>query len=116
MASKADEKRNASYNRTQVRRKMEETIGSASVTYYLDEAETVGFDVERPMFRTEATKKRIADLADDADDTDLAKAVLGDQYEAFKAAGGVDDEIGLLLTNLQLEQQDSLKNGRPTQR
>lgn len=112
MAKTADQKRSNAYNRATVKKQLEETIGSSDVPY---EVEGKEFLIPHPLFWSKDLKAEIEALDDD-DEEGIAQAILGDQWDAFVAAGGEAEEIGQLLIVLQLNTKDSLASGRPTRR
>ncbi|PZE23855.1 hypothetical protein [Curtobacterium sp. MCBD17_028] len=113
MTSNADEKRSAAYTRASVRNKVEETLGSASISYSPDGEHY--FELPHPMLYDKATKAALKPLADD-DDEGIARVLLGEQYDAFIEAGGDPDEIGLLQIAVSQDTRASLTAGRPTKR
>lgn len=113
MAKTADQKRTNAYNRAAVKKQLEEAVGSSEVTYEVEEGQE--FLIPHPFFFSKELKAELEELDDD-DEEGIAKALLGDQWDDFVAAGGEADEITQLMVVLQLDLKDSLGSGRPTRR
>lgn len=109
----SEQNRANAYSRASVKKKMHETIGDDTIVYKIDDDNV--FHLPHPFFYDADTKAALKPLKED-DEQGIAKVLLGDQYDRFIDAGGTDGEITLLRVNLQLDTQDSLKNGTPTQR
>lgn len=99
-----------SYSRQSVRSQMEETIGSTTIEYEVDEGKV--FIIEHPVFYSKETRKALK-AADDTDVDAIAQILLGDQFDAFLEAGGEVEEISMLMVSVQKDTTDVM-NGRPT--
>jgi hypothetical protein len=108
------------YDMSEVRRQMIEAVGSDTVAWRLDDGTVLHF--EHPLFRSGKTKKALRVYgkqdADDQDEDEFAKIVLGDDYEDFILHDGDPGDLQLTLLQIQRDTTDMLtgkkQKGRPT--
>jgi len=138
MTTHTDAKRNAAYTRASLRRKMEETVGQASVplTFEADESDDGAqheFHVPHPFYYDSATTKALSEnesLEDGevpegwdeefdgpyTDEAHRAKVLLGHQWHEFRVAGGEPNEITHVTILASRDARDNLADGTPTRR
>ena len=74
------------------------------------------FHLQHPLFQTDETTMALKKAMDGTDQIGMAKALLGDQWDAFKAAGGQSSDVMLLYGEIAKDTQDSDGEGNPTRR
>lgn len=104
---RGEQKRRARYTRTVVRAKVSEAVGGDVFDYSPDDEHY--FEVPHPLLYSEATRKALKAAGDD--DKAQAKAILGDQYDAFVEAGGYPEELTLLQIAISTDTRKRLANG-----
>lgn len=107
----AEQKRRARYTRTVVRAKVTESVGGETFDYSPDDEHD--FTLPHPLLYSDDVAKALEKAGNDEEK--VAKALLGDQYDAYIAAGGTDRELGLLMIAVNTDTRDALANGRPTE-
>lgn len=104
--SKPNKKR---YKLSTIKAQFAEAVGGEDVEFELDDGEVLTFP--HPLFADDDWSKAVDEAEGSAD---KARAMLGDeQYEKFKAQGGVDNDIALLFLAVQQDSQGQVKR-RPT--
>lgn len=109
--AKAEQKRKARYTRTVVRAKVTEAVGGESFDYSPDDVHD--FTLPHPLLYSDDVATALEKAGNDEEK--VARTLLGDQYDDFKAAGGTDRELGLLMIAVNTDTRDALSNGRPTE-
>lgn len=79
-----------------------------------DDSKTV-YRFHSPLFQTNAEKRAFNEAQKADDEFQLAKALLGDQYERFDAEGGTVTLLMLLLQQAAEDLTEKDSEGNPTQ-
>lgn len=79
-----------------------------------DEPDAKEFRIHSPLFQTNEEKKTFAKVQESDDEFELAKALLGDQWDDFVMAGGQVSLLLLLLNDVADEVNDVDGEGNPT--
>lgn len=79
-----------------------------------DEPDAKEFRIHSPLFQSNEEKKAFAKAQESDDQFDLAKALLGDQWEDFIKAGGQISLLFLLLEDAADEVHETDSEGNPT--
>lgn len=93
----------------QIRQKIAESVGGAEVWFATEDG--TPFWVDQPALRPAEVSDQLKDL-DDEDD--IARVVLGDQWDDFVAHGGRGSDLGIVMIAASIGFRDFLANGRPT--
>lgn len=79
-----------------------------------DEPDAKKFRIHSPLFQTNEEKKTFAKAQESDDQFDLAKALLGAQWDDFIEAGGQISLLFLLLDDATDEVHETDSEGNPT--
>ena len=79
-----------------------------------DRPDAKEFRIHSPIFQTNAEKRAFAKAQESGDDFEMAKALLGDQWDAFDREGGSVSVLLLLLNEVTDEMIDADNEGNPT--
>lgn len=79
-----------------------------------DEPDAEVFRIHHPLFQTNREKRLMRAAQADSDDFAMARAVLGDQYDAFEASGGQVSDLMLLIISITDTMQGTDDEGNPT--
>lgn len=97
------------YKLETVRRSYVEAVGGDRVEFEVGDPPQV-LSIPHPMFMDDATQKQV----DGAEgDEGKARALLGDQWEAFVQAGGDANSLMLLFLAVQGDARDTVQRVRP---
>ena len=85
------------------------------ITFTVDDApDARKFRIHSPIFQTNAEKLAFAKASETGDEFEMAKALLGDQWDAFDRAGGSVSLLLLLLNEVADETTGTDSEGNPT--
>ena len=72
------------------------------------------YRIHHPLFQTNAEKRAMRAAQADSDDFEMARALLGDQFDQFDEDGGQVSDLILLLASLTDTMQGTDDEGNPT--
>lgn len=98
------------YKLAEAKQQMADAVGGSDIELELDNGVTVS--IPHPLFYSSALKAELKSLADD-DADGIAKALLGDDYDAYIESGADPDDLQFVLIAAQKDTQDTLA-GRST--
>lgn len=81
-----------------------------------DQPDAKEFRIHSPIFQTNAEKMAFVKAQESGDEFEMAKALLGDQWDAFDRAGGSVSVLLLLLNDVADEMTETDSEGNPTTR
>ena len=79
-----------------------------------DKPDAQVFRIHSPLFQTNAEKRMFAHAQESGDEFELAKALLGDQWQAFDGDGGAVSLLMLLLNDVAESMTGTDGEGNPT--
>jgi hypothetical protein len=100
------------YRLETVRRSYVDAVGGERVEFEVGPDDTV-FSFPHPVFAPDDVNKGLNDVQGEGDEAS-ARVLLGDQYDAFIAAGGDPTSVMLLYVGVRNEAQDTVAKVRPT--
>ncbi|MFI8853686.1 hypothetical protein ACIGW3_26320 [Streptomyces sp. NPDC053499] len=102
---------NSRYRLSAVRRSYADAVGGDQVEVETDDGKVFSFP--HPLFTDDDTARQI-DAAEG--DEGKARALLGDQWDAFVKSGGDGNSLMLVYVAARAEMQDTLGKHRPTRK
>lgn len=79
-----------------------------------DQPDATVYRIHHPLFQTNTEKRAMRDAQADSDDFEMARALLGGQFDQFEQDGGQVADLILLLASLTDTMQETDDEGNPT--
>jgi hypothetical protein len=98
----------AEYNLNVIIEQRTEAVGGEEVTFTWNEQQ---FSFPHPLLADDAWKEGLSDVTGDVE---FGQYVLGEQYDAFIAAGGRSSYLAILMDNIRKDSEAKDGKGRPT--